>query len=251
MENKRFSDTWLLLAREIVEAAISNRSLSWYERFSKMAPSVAGGSILDRRRVLEELLDLGWIQLESGILSRGELRLNDEARKLLAAGNSQAWVLAEQIDTPGKFLRKFEDQILKEIGLRGEEAVVKAYESQLPEEMHEKISHVSLRNDAAGFDIVCPSASNASSRVLLEVKSTVRPGDHFRFFISRREADIGSKNSDWRIVFVEIREDKERVLGYVAFEQIEGDLPIDPGARGSWASCEILMPKSLIRPGLP
>jgi hypothetical protein len=68
-----------------------------------------------------------------------------------------------------KWAKKYDNTELIGIGQKGEEAVVKLLHQLIDERYHNRIRHVALVDDTAGFDIRAPSVKNHEDFVFLEV----------------------------------------------------------------------------------
>jgi len=116
--------------------------------------------------------------------------------------------------------------------------------TKLHESVHHRIQHISLIDDSAGFDIRSPLTLDPTNNVLLEVKTTSRPGQNFSFYISRNEARVASLNENWRLIGVVKKPSGLSILGALSFMQISSFLPVDKSENGRWESAKITMPRS-------
>ena len=141
--------------------------------------------------------------------------------------------------------------MLEEIGLAGEKAVMNFLQESLPQEVQNRLDHVSLYDDSAGFDIQTPSLKNNSNTLLLEVKTSSRPGSSFNFFISQNEARIASLNDNWLLVGVFKKDNAYNILGTLSYDQFSSYLPVNIHPNGRWESSKITIPVNVFLNELP
>lgn len=214
-------------------------------------PIEIGKSYQDRLRVADKLLSDGTIFLDDGFLRIATHEVPAWLGDDLKRGLSVAWDILETLDPTQKLANKFDRIFNEELGYEGEEAVVAELQSKLPQSMHHRIHHISLVDDSAGFDIRSPSILDTSVNILLEVKTTSRPGDQFVFYISRNEARVASLNESWRLIGVVKESSGISILGTLLFTQISSLLPIDISDLGRWESAKISVPRSIFLNNLP
>jgi hypothetical protein len=149
--------------------------------------------------------------------------------------------------------RKFEPTASTTVGAAGEVAVMEHYRTLLTtsgkEDLLASLIHVSLISDQLGYDIKAPDGRGASHR--LEVKTCSTRGEEFTFYVSRNEADTGSRDPSWRIVVCRYVDETAEVVGWVSFSAVESLMPADPPGRGRWASVQITLHRSALTAGLP
>lgn len=150
--------------------------------------------------------------------------------------------------------RRWDDRTRREIGAIGEEIVVAYAKNELTALGHpglaRAVRRVSLVSDQLGYDVVAPRV-DAPPR-LLEVKATAATSGAV-VFLSRGEADTGSRLNDWALVVCSVRDVRDRtgeVLGWCQRALIDDLLPEDaPGSR--WQSVAIELERLALQPGLP
>lgn len=212
-----------------------------------------GHSYHDRMRAAEWLMDQRVLKkVDSTLMIHVDglpTWLSDE----LLTGAPLAWSLLDAIDTEGRLARKFDSTRQQEIGLMGEKAVLELLKGVLHPELHRKIHQISLQNDAAGYDIISPSPESVDTRVLLEVKTSLRPGPLFSFFLSRNEARVGAANPNWYLVAVSAEDGKKglNVFGHLRFVDLVDLLPTNNTSECQWESCAFKIPRASFRAGLP
>jgi len=152
----------------------------------------------------------------------------------------------------------FDPAALSKLGDLGEQAVVAAYRAELERlgrpELRGAVRQVSRVSALLGYDVVTPTLQGKALRI--EVKTIGSPGPMCRFFISRNEAEVGSRDPSWRLVVCERGQDgKIGILGWCMIDAIERLLPTDPigsiRGTGRWSSVRIQVPRDLLSAGLP
>lgn len=152
----------------------------------------------------------------------------------------------------------FDPSALARIGEFGERAVVEAYRTEFERlgrpDLRDDVRQVSRVSDLLGYDVVTPTLLGRKWRI--EVKTIGNPGPTCRFFISRNEAEVGSRDPSWRLVLCECQPDGEaKILGWSTIDAILPLLPADPidSARGTgrWGSTQIHLPRNCLAEGLP
>jgi hypothetical protein len=248
------SNIWQELALEVVTAARNKVSVREFKKQCELSPPTPGKSYFDRERVWESLIDDGLIENDDGILRLTRNILNKPPLWLiqeLETGSELSWKIVEQCGPTDQILKKIDTHLLQKIGLEGELAVIEQLKQFLPDITHNKIKHISLVDDSAGFDIHAPSIKNSDNVNLLEVKTFSRPGDYFSFYISRNEARVASNNENWRLIGVIRRPDGYHTLGSLQFNQFSHLLPVNVARNGAWESAKINISTNFFTPDLP
>lgn len=150
--------------------------------------------------------------------------------------------------------RRWDDRHRREIGAIGEEIVVAYAKDELNALGHadlaQAVRRMSLISDQLGYDVAAPRVAGYPR--LLEVKSTAATSGAL-VFLSRAEADAGSRLSDWALVVCAVRDVLNRtgeVIGWCQRADIDDLLPGDtPGSR--WQSVAIELERLDLQPGLP
>jgi hypothetical protein len=242
---------WNELFLDVITAASNGVATKDFELQCRLAPIQNGKSFFDRVRVADELLRIGLIGVEDGYL---KLITKDIPHSLigeLKKGSETAWKILELIDHNNKFSHKIDLELIHQIGLDGEHAVVAELNRLIPETEHYRIRHISLFDDSAGFDIQTPSIKNLDSSVLLEVKTSSRPGNNFTFYISQNEARVASLNKNWTLLGVISNDFDYKILGFLSYYQFSDFLPINVDTQGRWETAKITVPKDFFELGLP
>jgi hypothetical protein len=239
------------LILEVLRAASERISIQDFDVQCQLAPVSLGKSYHDRMRTAESLIEEGLIEKIDDRLRVVGKEVPEWLRLGMLNGSNVAWNIFETIDTKGKIKGKVNQELLLEIGIEGENAVIFELKRFLPTSLATRIKHISLTDDSAGFDISSPSVCLQENYLLLEVKTSSRPGNEFRFFISRNEARVASQNENWRLVAVRRAPDGYKVLGHLRYTHFSDILPIDSSAFSKWESASINIPTDLIVPGLP
>jgi hypothetical protein len=150
--------------------------------------------------------------------------------------------------------RRFDAQLLAELGTLGEEHVVAAARAELEalgrDDLAAGVRRVSLLSDQLGYDVVAPRPDGRTRR--LEVKTAGRRDSLLaRFYLSRNEADVGLSDPDWALIYC--RRDGNGdvdVVGWCRARNLLPYLPADaPGGR--WRVVEITMPGTALFDDIP
>lgn len=245
------SRQWLALVRDVVSAAAEGLSIQEFNRRSILQPLDVEASHFDRVRVLEKLIEDQVVAVEDRCLALGRIDGAGWLLDGLQSGNSLVWEVAHLIDAQERVIRKFDDERLAEVGAIGEEFVVSELRRLVSPQSHPRIRHISLEDDTAGYDVLTPSVTYSERIQLLEVKTSVRPGNKFNCFVSRNEFRVGCNNSNWSLVCVRLLESKPTLLGHVNIDAIRNDFPVDQGSDIRWESSRVQIPLEVLRPGLP
>lgn len=242
---------WDEISLEVLTAARAGMSVKDFEIQCRLAPITNGKSFFDRIRVAESLIQEKLVYIEDGFLSLNYKSIPESLFDQLKNGAELAWKILDCIDPPNKFLSKLDLDILHQIGLDGEHAVLGELKKILSDKEYQKVKHISLVDDSAGFDIQAPSSKSPDEIFFLEVKTSVRPGDSFTFYISKNEARVGSQNSNWSLVGVESTVNGLRVLGNISFNSFSDFLPVNQSKFGDWETAKIVISKKMFISGLP
>lgn len=245
------NNSWQELVLEVLRAAREGLSINDFTVRCQLAPIDIGKSYQDRIRVADKLLSDGTIFLDDGFMRIATQESPAWLADDLKQGLDVAWDILGVIDPTQKLGNKFDRLFYEELGYEGEIAVMNELRSRLHESIHHRINHISLVDDSAGFDIRSPSAIDPSENVLLEVKTTSRPGQQFIFFISRNEARVASLNKNWRLLGVLKEPHGLSIIGNLSFAQISSFLPADQAENGRWESAKITIPRTLFLNNLP
>ena len=141
-----------------------------------------------------------------------------------------------------------------EVGVAGEEAVAEACRADLRllnrSDLADRVQRVSLISDALGYDIIAPTVVGRVRA--LEVKTTTSTAtDHFRFFISRNEFDVGRSGSvAWALIACRsLGDGSVDILGWCRVDALRAYLP-DDGV-GRWTEALVRLPIAALMAGLP
>jgi hypothetical protein len=245
------SQQWYEIALEVIRAARNRISIRDFEMQCRLAPVYGGKGYHDRLRVAERLITDRIIEKDNGYL---RLSIKDIPKWLvdgLEVGSEISWEILENIDPTRKLNHKFDRLLLEKIGLDGEMIVMDFLSNNLTETVFNKVRHISITDDSAGYDIQSPSINNSSDTFFLEVKTSSRPGNDFHFFISKNEARVAAQNDNWRLVGVIRKVTGYELLGSIHFSSFSQFLPTDNSTNGRWESASISIPSSLFVSGLP
>lgn len=208
-------------------------SISDFRRFVWLSREFGFGPH-DQTRALNFLLEEGILVLENGLITPGVIGPKKWLIDGLSEGDNE---FHEFLAKFPKASRKFDvDQaVLSQIGLQGELFVLSQIRSQVDPDSLRRVIHVSEGDDTAGFDILAPSVRDPSVQVRLEVKTTFRPGQFARFFITRNEARVGAMSENWFLVFVRKSKSGLEISGHLTFSDIEHLLPSDNYSEIQWS----------------
>jgi hypothetical protein len=225
------------MALDCVGFAAQGRHIADYTDFCKLQLG-PGTAYYDRIRVKDQLIDEGIIRVENNRLHLGTLSDVSWLRSSLNNGDPEAWSICEAF--PKRKL-KFDpdDSVLRDLGLRGEEYVIDCLRAELPIDKHSRIVHLSLEDDSAGYDIRTPSTQASDEQNLLEVKTSSRAGNTFRFFLSRNEFETGKRNPQWRLILVSAKNGTFGIAGVLRVEDITNLMPVDTSVEATWASVRL------------
>lgn len=238
------SPEWVEMATDVIRASRKHWSTDDYVTFSKISDPLPGRGYLDRMKVLNRLLDDGVIYLDDRQICFKGLENIDWVSNGLINGSKTVWDFVDTVEPNGSFTRKYDGDRLAEIGRLGEQAVMEFLYERLPVDQRQRVVQVSRTNDAAGYDIFSPSLRDLSENVLLEVKTTVRPGSDFDFYLSRNEHRVGMRNPNWSLIFVRISDSVPRIVGNVKANCFESWLPLEQDERSNWETVKISMAAS-------
>ena len=199
-----------------------------------------------RKQVLDELMKSGTVFLDGSRLNLGILTESFWLSEGLEQGSTEAW---EIVDAFPRKARKFnpDNEKFKEIGMRGELFVIDELKRILPENYHDRIRHVSLTDDTAGFDITTPSTINPNDQLFLEVKTSTRPGEQFNFHLSRNEFETAKTSKNWYLILVSMRNTENNIFGYLEGASLAGYFPEDTTKGFSWTSATGTLSKDDLR----
>jgi len=220
----------------VVKAAKNRIHIQDFYMDGRLSLNVAYGYEA-RKQVLGELLNSGVVALDESRLRLGILTEFNGLSKGLEEGSPEAW---ELVDLFPKKSRKFDpdSDLLNEIGMRGELFVIEELKRMLPPNFHDKIQHVSLSDDAAGFDVTTPSIIDPNNQIQLEIKTTTRPGNQFNFHLSRNEFETAKSLKHWYLILVTSWNSETSIFGYLEGSSLIGYFPTDSSRGFSWTSAK-------------
>jgi hypothetical protein len=245
------SPEWVEMAIDVIRASRKHWSTDDYRTFSKISYPLPGRGYLDRMKVLDRLIDDGMISLEDRKIIFNSMENVDWVSDGLISGSKTVWDLVEIAEPNGNLAGKYDGDRLAEIGEMGEQAVIEFLHESLPINQRHRVLQVSQTNDSAGYDIVSPSLRDISKNVLLEVKTTVRPGSNFSFYLSRNEHRVGIQNPNWYLIFVRVLDSVPKIVGNMNASCFESWLPIERDDRSRWESVKITVVPSELSVDFP
>lgn len=239
------------LILEVLKAASDRISIKDFDIQCQLAPAKFGKSYYDRLRVAERLIEEGLIENADNRLRIVAQDIPDWLKNGLQSGSEISWKIFDAIDSTGKIQGKIDHALLEAIGLDGEKEVVRQLHTALTIEDGRRVKHIALTDDTAGFDIFAPSISDTARTNLLEVKTSSRPGNEFRFFISRNEVRVAGQNENWYLIAVLRNPLGYRVLGYLTYARFADTVPVNVSPVSRWESASVRIPVDMLIPGLP
>jgi hypothetical protein len=242
---------WEEMVLEVLEAAQQRLHKKDFDRQCKMILPGNGKSYFDRVKVYDQLILDKVIEIDNGTMTISNRDIPPWLFDGLKKGTVASWKIFEKINPTSKYADKVDRLLLEEIGLAGEEAVVTILKKSLPHELHNKVKHISLFDDSAGFDIQTPSIKDNTETLFLEIKTSTRPGSIFNFYISRNETRVASLNRNWLLVAISKRDGDHEIIGTLFYDQFSSFLPTNSHPDGRWENCKISIPVSLFENGLP
>lgn len=244
--NPRHQDSVLRICVDMAMRSIEEQD---FRRFALMSHRF-GEQYSDLVGALQALIDNRVIDIVDGklrLLGIEEPRLFEE--KILK-GEAWVWDLFDAV--PTKYRKFNPDQTAQALlGERGELAVVQELKKLVPIDLQERIIHVSKLSDHFGYDIESPSRFEDEGQLAIEVKTTSRPGDRFKFFLSRNEYRAGLENANWNLVFVQLSESNYEIVGHLPHHEIKSRIPDTRDKNWIWESVSAVMHKNEFYPGLP
>jgi hypothetical protein len=246
-----FKSPWDEMVLEVIEAAQKRIDKKDFDLQCRLTPPTNGKSYFDRIKVYEKLVTDKIIEIDNGTLKISKKEIPEWLLTGLKKGSESSWEIFEKINPSNKTIEKVDHLLLEEIGLAGEKAVINILKKSLPEELHFRLKHVSLFDDSVGFDIQTPSLKNNSDTLLLEIKTSSRPGSFFNFFISRNETRIASLNENWILVGVFKKNDDYNIVGTLSYDQFSSFLPVNVHPNCRWESSKVVIPVNFFTDGLP
>lgn len=248
MKIEGISEKWLAIARDVIEAAKNRWSVQDYKRACRLHAPKIGEDFYYRTIVLDRMLQEGLVMIQDERLRLGSPQGATWLQTQLLNGSRLAWEFTEATYGDG-IQDKFNADKLRGIGEQGEMFVVESYRKTLPSWLADNVTHVSLKDDSLGFDIVTPSVSNHELTLHVEVKTSVRPGDDFIFFLSRNEYEVAQKDRNWVMLLVGKVEGAHQLLGRLYCEDLEPIMPVDIDKNAQWASVRVRIDRASLIQG--
>ncbi len=218
---------------EVIRAAKRNEHFEDFKTGGRLASDIRSG-YQARMAAFTELLDQGFVNLEGGLLTLGSLAPETWLLDGLTQGEAESWEICDAF--PQK-ARKFQPDLmnLEQIGREGEDFVVAWLQQNLEPSLKSAVVHTSLTDDTAGYDIVSPSIK-LDGRILLEVKTTTRPGEYFIFHLSRNEWNTAKRNPNWYLVLVRKVHNRYSIFGYLNSQSLVSYYPDDSHKDFQWTT---------------
>lgn len=137
-----------------------------------------------------------------------------------------------------------------EIGLLGEQAALEAVVGLLAHvgraDLAARVSQVSLLTSSYGYDIWTPTPAERSLH--LEVKTCAAPPP-YHVHLTRYEADVAERDSDWRLVMCTVERGEVLVLaGLCDWRTLRDCVPVDPQVCCRWESAELTIATEQLSP---
>ena len=218
---------------EVVSAAKTKQHFEDFKTGGRLSGDIRNG-YQARMVAFLDLSEQGFVKLESGFMVLGTLSPAPWLTKSLLNGDIESW---EFCDAYPARSRKFKPDLfnLEKIGRDGEEFVISWLKLNLEVQLHSGIVHTSLTDDGAGYDIISPS-TKLQGRILLEVKTSTRPGDDFTFYLSRKEWSTALRNPNWYLILVRKIQGSFGLFGYLDNKSLVNYYPHDRHQDFQWTS---------------
>jgi len=230
---------WIKMVAEVLDFAKRQVSVKDFRNFSLIAESDNGMSYYDRLRVADFLVESQVVSITDDHLELISTDVPDFLENILIKGDDRAWTLVDSFNFDENKIIKFEQQLLSKIGLNGELYFIDYLKSLLPSACHLEVKHISLTDDTKGFDIAAPNLSNQRILDFWEVKTSVRPGNRFRFYLSRNEFEKSQMVTGWKLVAIHQSLEGLRVIGYLNSESLRSLVPKDNHPNSRWHTVAI------------
>ncbi len=209
-----------------------------------------GDGFEDHARALKYLVLDGTIGASRGKLWIKRLANQEWLFEAIREGDPQSWQLIDRL--PSRLWKYHPDDVANlELGLVGESHVLRELRLKIDKDLHDQIKHVSVENDALGYDIASPSPHEARGQVLIEVKTTSRPGQVLNFFLSRNEFEVGIRVPNYFLVFVRVEAGIPRLVGHLGINDVAGRVSSDVEPSFRWQSIRGQVDSRELLAGLP
>lgn len=218
---------------EVIRAAKAQMHFEDFKTGGRLAGDIRRG-YQARIAAFSSLAERGFVTLESGRLALGVLSPEPWLTSSLLNGDPESWAICDAF--PSK-ARKFnpESLNLEQIGREGEDFVISWLKSNLDPQLQSGIIHTSLTDDGAGYDIASPSP-RIQGKMLLEVKTTTRPGTNFTFHLSRNEWNTAARSTHWYLVMVTKIQGSFSFFGFLDSQSLVNYYPNDSHLDFKWTS---------------
>jgi hypothetical protein len=185
--------------------------------------------------MLRLLIEQGALSVQAGRLCLALNQVPDWLRTASQLGYERAQDLAIGLLPSDELKRKFDDELLAQIGLDGERALVQMLTRAMPEAT---VRHMSLFDDTLGYDIALEMAGQPP--IYLEVKTSSRVvGDRFNFFLSRNEERKSRSLAGWQLACMSIANGVAEYRGKLEISKIQDEIPQNRSSRVEWQSLRI------------
>ena len=234
------------MSKDVIYFASKKTRITEYKNFCSFAKMQPGKSYYDRIRVLNFLIDEKIVRLEDEKIVLSKNSAPEWLGKLVVE-NSKLLELIDVFDFDENAIFKFDQELIKEIGLAGEIYFFNLLLNKVPKHYQGKIVHVSLTDDSKGFDIVSPSVRFPDVLDFWEVKSSIIKGDYFRFYLTRNEYSSSIKFKNWKLAAINKIDNEWNVIGYLESADLFNLIPSDSIDSTKWAVQQITLRKDYFR----
>lgn len=218
---------------EVVKAAKAKQHFEDFKTGGRLSRDVRDG-YQARMIAFSKLLEQGFVKLDSGFITLGVLSPEAWLTQGLLNGDSESWEFCDAY--PVRSCKFNPDRLnLEKIGREGEDFVISWLKQNLEAKLYAGVVHTSLIDDGAGYDIISPTV-NLQERILLEVKTSTRPGDNFTFYLSRNEWSTALRNPNWYLIFVKKIQGRYGFFGYLDSKSLVNYYPRDQHPDFQWTS---------------
>lgn len=238
----------LAIASEVLSLAGTETTLTEYKQDSLLRRVKLGTSHDDRLRMIDFLVNEGLIRIRDDKVQLIRGTIPDWIVDFASQGSPDAFRLVDILDPDESWgVKKFDDAILKQIGLQGEIAFIEFLNSLT--EPPKELLHVSLFDDTLGYDV--RATSNSGVVTYYEVKTSSRPESKtFQFYLSRNEHKVSRELSGWKLACMKVNSGKTSFIGFCPTEFIEDTMPRDASQQVMWAVAKANVPIAVLEPFL-
>jgi hypothetical protein len=230
----------LAIAKEVLSLAGTETTLTEYKQDSLLRRVELGTSHDDRLRMIDFLLVEGLIRERDDKVQLIRGTIPDWLVEFASQGTPDAFTLVDILDPEENWgMKKFDEAVLKQIGLQGEIAFIDWLNSS--KEPPKELLHVSLFDDTLGYDVRVTSKEGIVT--CYEVKTSSRPATKkFQFYLSRNEYQVSSALGGWKLACMQVTSGAASFIGFCPSGFIQDNMPKDTSEQATWAVAKANVP---------